>query len=166
MGFLLFLVFLAVPLLEIALFIVIGGQIGVLATVAAVVATALAGAILVRHQGLTTLARTRRELDEGRIPTGTMGEGLAILFAGALLLTPGFFTDVVGFALLVPPLRRTIVKHLGRWIGPRVSVVSPGGFGGGPRDKPGRGPVIEGEAIDLENQPPREPDPDSPWRND
>lgn len=164
MGYLLFAIFLGVPLVEIALFILIGGQIGVLATVAAVVLTAVAGAVLVRHQGLATLQKAQRELDHERIPAGALGEGLAILLAGALLLTPGFFTDAIGFALLCPPLRRLLVRAAGAWIGPRLTVIVSGRRADG-RDRGRDGPIIEGEAVEVEEDPPGKPDPHSPWRN-
>lgn len=161
MAYLLFAVFLGVPLVEIALFILVGGQIGVLATIAAVVLTAVAGAALVRHQGLATLERARRELEHERIPAGALGEGLAILVAGALLLTPGFFTDAIGFALLVPGLRRALVGFVWRWLGPRMTVVVR--ERAGPAEQK-RGPIIEGEAVEIDEDAPRRGDPNTPWR--
>ncbi|MDD9822809.1 MAG: FxsA family protein [Gammaproteobacteria bacterium] len=121
-----FLAFLLVPLAEIYLLISVGGAIGVGWTIALVVFTALAGAALVRAQGFATLARARAQLARGQPPALEMLEGLLLFAAGALLLTPGFFTDAVGFALLLPPLRRGLI---GRVLGGRVFGV---GFGGGP----------------------------------
>jgi UPF0716 protein FxsA len=161
MVYVLFALFLAIPLTEVALFIVVGGHIGIVATIAITVLTALAGAVLVRQQGLATLERVRRELDEDRIPVGSLGEGLAILVAGAFLLTPGFFTDALGFILLVPPLRRRIVTVIGQWIGARV-VVS--GRHNTHADSREGGPVIEGEAVEIKDAPPSRPNPNSPWR--
>jgi UPF0716 protein FxsA len=114
---LLFLIFLLVPLLEIYLLIEIGSLIGAVWTVAGVVGTAALGAALVRRQGLAALARFRSATQAGELPAVTIIEGLALLVAGALLLTPGFFTDLVGFLLLTPPLRQFLVK---RWLVGRV----------------------------------------------
>jgi UPF0716 protein FxsA len=104
--------FLLVPLVEIYLLIKIGGEIGAWPTVALVVATAVIGAALLRWQGIATLLRVRQSLDRGELPALAMLEGVLLLIAGALLLTPGFFTDTVGFLLLVPPLRRKLLSAL------------------------------------------------------
>jgi len=108
----LFLVFLLVPLVEIYLLIKVGSIIGALPTVFMVVFTAVLGAFLLRLQGFATLARFQRSLAQGELPASTLIEGALLLLAGALLLTPGFFTDAVGFILLVPPLRRRFAGHL------------------------------------------------------
>lgn len=135
----LFLLFIAVPLIEIALFIQVGGLIGLWPTLAIVVLTAIAGTALVRSQGAETMARLRRSLDELRDPTEPLAHGAMILFSGALLLTPGFFTDALGFALLVPSFRNLVLRELRR----RMvvdTVVSPGrGWSNGNDD------VIEGD---------------------
>ena len=114
---LLFLTFLLVPVLEIYLLIEIGSLIGAVWTVTAVVGTAALGAGLVRRQGLAALARFRSATQAGELPAVTIIEGLALLVAGAFLLTPGFFTDLVGFLLLTPPLRQFLVR---RWLVGRV----------------------------------------------
>jgi UPF0716 protein FxsA len=105
----LFLIFLLVPLVEIYFLIRVGNIIGALPTVALVVFTALLGALLLRFQGLTMLQRTRGALAQGQLPALEMLEGVLMVFAGALLLTPGFVTDALGFAFLVPPLRRALI---------------------------------------------------------
>ncbi len=102
----LFLLFLAVPLLEIYLLIKAGTVIGALPTVALVVFTAVLGAFLLRLQGLSTMNRMRANMMQGKLPAMEIMEGAALLVAGGLLLTPGFFTDAIGFLLLIPPLRR------------------------------------------------------------
>lgn len=102
--------FLIVPLIEIWLLITVGGAIGAGWTVFLVVLTAFIGALLVRAQGLSTWARSQAMLRQGELPAVELLEGVALLIAGALLLTPGFFTDAVGFALLVPPLRRGLIE--------------------------------------------------------
>ncbi|VAW98057.1 hypothetical protein MNBD_GAMMA20-59 [hydrothermal vent metagenome] len=108
----LFLLFLLIPLLEIYLLIKVGGIIGALPTVFMVVFTAVLGAWLLRIQGLSTLMRVRSTLAKGGIPALEMLEGAVLLVAGALLLTPGFFTDAIGFACLVPGLRRALIRRL------------------------------------------------------
>ncbi|NCQ23417.1 MAG: exlusion protein FxsA [Rhodobacteraceae bacterium CG17_big_fil_post_rev_8_21_14_2_50_63_15] len=98
----------AVPLIEIALFIQVGGAIGLWPTLVYVLLTGLLGTWLLRMQGALALSRLRRSLSEFDDPSEPLAHGAMILFAGALLLTPGFFTDSIGFALLVPPVRRWV----------------------------------------------------------
>lgn len=107
----LFLAFLLVPIIEIALFIQVGGLIGLWPTLGIVVLTAIAGTMLVRGQGLATLAQLQASLAEGRDPTGHIAHGAFILVAGVLLLTPGFFTDATGFLLLLPPVRAALIRY-------------------------------------------------------
>jgi len=106
----LLLLFIAIPLLEIYLLIQIGEEIGALPTVALVIFTAVLGVWLLRWQGLTTLAQAQQSMAQGQLPAIPLIEGLFLLVAGVLLLTPGLFTDAIGFLLLVPPLRRGIAK--------------------------------------------------------
>ena len=108
----LFLIFLVVPLVEIYLLIEIGAVIGAGTTIFLVVFTALLGAFLVRVQGFSTLGRVQMQLLKGEIPALAMIEGLFLFIAGALLLTPGFFTDALGFIFLTPPLRRRIIRTI------------------------------------------------------
>mgnify|MGYP001799760002 CR=1 FL=1 len=108
----LFLAFLAVPLIEIALFIQIGGAIGLWPTLAIVVLTAVLGTWLVRSQGAMALGQLRGSFSNLKDPTEPLAHGAMILVAGALLLTPGFFTDAVGFALLTPPVRSAVFSYL------------------------------------------------------
>ena len=95
-----------------------GNVIGAPWTIALVVLTALAGAWLVRLQGLSALNRVRETAARGELPAIELLEGLFLLAAGALLLTPGFFTDIVGFACLMPPLRRSLIRLAARRFGP------------------------------------------------
>lgn len=90
--------------------VTVGGLIGAGWTVFLVVLTAVIGASLVRSQGINTLARSQDSLAKGELPAVELLEGAALLVAGALLLTPGFFTDGIGFLLLVPPLRRWLIR--------------------------------------------------------
>jgi UPF0716 protein FxsA len=108
----LFAVFVAVPLIEIALFIQVGGAIGLWPTLAIVVVTAILGTWLVRQQGLRAVTQLRGSLSELRDPTEPLVNGAMILFAGALLLTPGFFTDACGFLLLIPGVRSAVFRYL------------------------------------------------------
>lgn len=109
-----FLLFIAIPLLEIGLFIQVGSRIGTMPTIALVVLTAVFGVLLLRWQGLMTLMRARGRMQQGQMPAQEMVEGIMLAFAGALLLTPGFFTDTVGFVLLLPGCRRALFGALGK----------------------------------------------------
>lgn len=101
---------LGLPTLEIYLLIEIGSDIGAIPTVFLVVFTAVLGGLLVRQQGLTTLMRVRQALDRDQVPALEILEGALLLLAGLLLLIPGFFTDAVGFLLLIPALRRLMLS--------------------------------------------------------
>ena len=147
MVFIIALAFIAVPIAEIAVFIEVGGRIGLGPTLFIVVATAFAGAGLLRHQGLATLHRARHELAEGRLPLAEVFDGLCLLIAGALLLTPGFITDGAGLLLFLPGLRAWLRARLGRRLATR------------PRHRPpGGGPVIEGEFHRVGEEEPRDGD--------
>lgn len=108
----LFFVFIAVPLIEIGLFIQVGGWLGLWPTLAIVLLTAIAGTALVKSQGAQALAQLQNSFNDLRDPTEPLAHGAMILFSGALLLTPGFFTDALGFALLVPAFRRFVLKRI------------------------------------------------------
>lgn len=103
--------FFLVPLLEIYLLLQVGGLIGAGWTIFLVVFTAILGATLVRSQGFAALNRIRSQLDAGEVPAMELAEGVFLLLAGALLLTPGFVTDALGFACLTPPLRQAVIRH-------------------------------------------------------
>ena len=138
----LLLAFLAVPLIEIALFIQVGGLIGLWPTLGIVVLTAIAGTFLVRSQGMFELQRLRASLSDLSDPTEPLANGAMILFAGALLLTPGFFTDSVGLALLAPPVRRAVL----RYIRGRIKVES---FSYGMPPRREENDIVEGEWEDV-----------------
>lgn len=139
--------FIAVPLIEIALFIQVGDAIGLWPTLALVVLTAVIGTWLLRLQGTLALAELKRRFSDVEDPSEPLAHGAMILFAGALLLTPGFFTDVVGFALLAPPVRRRIFTEIRK----RVRVAT---FEAGPEAPHGSarsGPdIIDAEFEDLD----------------
>lgn len=107
-----FLLVLIIPFLEIYLLLAVGGIIGALPTIFLVVFTAVLGAWLLRQQGFATFQRFQASLAAGTIPAYEMIEGPIILVGGALLLTPGFITDVLGFACLIPQLRRKIAQYV------------------------------------------------------
>lgn len=106
----LFLLFLIAPLIEIALFIQVGGLIGLFPTLAIVILTAIAGTILIRSQGALVMMQLRERMSELSDPSEPLAHGAMVLFAGALLLTPGFLTDVVGLSLMVPGVRGRIFQ--------------------------------------------------------
>lgn len=141
---------LVVPVLEIAVFVIVGQRIGLLPTLAMVVVTAAIGTLLLRHQGFRVFERLKAELDAGRMPGRALGDGAMILAAGLLLLTPGFVTDTLGFLLFVPAVRSRIWQFLSS----RFTVVVAGqGFRGpaGPHDPRGNGRrVREDGVIDLD----------------
>ncbi|MDF3415008.1 FxsA family protein [Sulfitobacter sp. M57] len=155
--------FIAVPLIEIGLFIQVGGLIGLFPTLAIVLVTAVLGTWLVRTQGAMALGQLRTSFSDLRDPTEPLVHGAMILFAGALLLTPGFFTDAVGFAFLVPSIRQAAYKALRA----RVNVQSFGTPGQGAHHGAAR-PASQGDVIDADyheivDEAPRRNDGPSGW---
>ncbi|MGR3616112.1 MAG: FxsA family protein [Paracoccaceae bacterium] len=158
----LLLAFLLVPIIEIALFIQVGDAIGLWPTLGIVILTAVLGTWLVRTQGRLAMGQLQSSFSQLNDPTEPLAHGAMILFSGALLLTPGFFTDAVGFALLMPPVRVAVFKFLRS----RVTVAQ---FQMGPNDptqhRPqnprhpgagmGQGDVIDGKFEDITPQKPR-----------
>ena len=106
------LLFIAVPALEIYLIITVGGWLGPLPTLGVIVATGIAGAALAKHQGLATLGKLQQSMAEVREVGQSMAEAALVLVAGVMMLTPGFVTDAVGIALLIPPLRRVVAARI------------------------------------------------------
>lgn len=158
----LFLLFVGVPIIEITLFIQVGGFIGLFPTLAVVVLTAFVGTTLMRRQGIMTLQRLQNTLAEGQNPADPIAQGAMILVAGVLLLTPGFFTDAVGLALLFPPVRVVLFN----WAKSRIIV---GGFSmsstGTPPFRQGRsdGDTIDGEYTTVDGESDNPPDNPSGW---
>ena len=105
-------IFMLVPIAEMWILIEVGGWIGALPTIALVVLTATLGLSLLKRQGLSTLLSARRKMDEGSIPASELVSGVMIAVGGALLLTPGFVTDAIGFALLIPQTRQWLLFKL------------------------------------------------------
>ncbi|WP_163847891.1 FxsA family protein [Pseudooceanicola aestuarii] len=142
--------FIAIPMIEIALFIQVGGVIGLGWTLAIVLVTAILGTWLVRAQGALAMNRIRQSFGTLNDPSEPLADGAMILLAGALLLTPGFFTDVVGFALLTPAFRKVAFHWLRKRI--RVQGFSAGPTARGPyRDaRPTRPDILEGEYTEVD----------------
>lgn len=149
----LFIAFLAVPLIEITLFIQIGGVIGLGWTLFTVVVTAMLGTVLVRNQGALALGQVKSSFNEMQDPTEPLAHGAMILFSGALLLTPGFFTDAIGFLLLIPGVRAAAFQAIKAKVNVQTFNASPGQPrpnypAGGPR-----GEVIDGEYSEVNSEP-------------
>jgi UPF0716 protein FxsA len=178
MAAILFIALVTVPIVEIAIFLEVGGIIGFWPTMGVVVLTAFIGTGLLRQQGLATLAKVQASLEQNRLPMEEVFDGLCLLVAGALLLTPGFFTDAVGFLLFVPAFRRVLRFNLARFMAARGHIdIHASGFprhpGTGPGTETGAetgaergvGTIIDGEYTDLSPET-EEPDPDeqSRWK--
>ena len=137
------LLFIAVPLAELAVIIQVGQWIGVWWTIALLLADSLAGSWLMRQQGRAAWRRFNAALQEGRVPGREVLDGALVIFGGAFLLTPGFITDVLGAILLIPPTRAIVRRVLARRLQHRV-VVSGG------RPTPRGDYDIEGTAVDVD----------------
>jgi len=142
--------FFLIPLVEMVILIEVGGIIGPLATVGLVVLTAVCGVWLLRLEGTATLYRVQEKLNRGEIPDTELLEGIMLLIGGALLLTPGFATDLIGFICLLPGLRRPIARRI---IG--TTTFSQFSMHTNFRAGPGGGYTIDGE---YEQEGPRQPD--------
>lgn len=151
-ALLIFGLFIGIPALEIALFIQIGGEIGVWATLGAIILTAIIGTALVRAQGLRVIAELQEETQAGRTPVAALAKGACLLVAGLLLLTPGFFTDAIGFALLAPPVQAALFQSL------ISKLVTRGTFYTKNPSKAEAGPIVDGDyevvSPDSENAGP------------
>jgi UPF0716 protein FxsA len=137
--------FVVVPIAELAVIIRVGTEIGLLPTVVLLVADSLIGSVLLRSQGRAVWRRFSQVLAGGRVPHREILDGVLVIFGGALLLTPGFLTDVVGLLLLVPPTRAVARRALVRVLGRRVvvgMVASPGRAAPGAYD-------VEGTASEV-----------------
>lgn len=140
--------FVTVPLAELALLIWVGARIGTLTTIGIVIFTGVLGATLARLQGVAAWKRFQERTAKGELPQGDLIDGLLILIAGAVLLTPGLITDVAGFLLLVPPVRATIRSAIAVRLGKRF-VMSPLG-GESPQQTPPRTPGPSDDVVDAE----------------
>lgn len=167
MAILLLIAFIGTPIVEIAVFIQVGEQIGLWPTLAIVIATAIAGTWLLRTQGLATLARAQESLARQEFPLEEVFDGLCLLFAGALLLTPGFVTDSIGLALFIPPVRRLLQHMMRRWLAKSPNAAF---FVNGenmsqpdaqqpPRQSNSGGPTIDGEWEEIRPSDDDKPNP-------
>ncbi|HJM20743.1 MAG TPA: FxsA family protein [Acidimicrobiales bacterium] len=118
---LLFLLFVVVPILELVVIIQVGQSLGAWNTAGVLVVDSLAGAWLVKHQGLGLIRKSRERIRNGEMPGSEISAGIAVLFAGALMLTPGFVTDAVGLMLLIPPIRNLLTSSIRRRFHSRLS---------------------------------------------
>lgn len=136
--------FITIPLVEIAIIIKIGSIIGAGYTIALVIGTAFLGVSLLRIQGISTLAKVQANISRGQLPATELIEGLILLISGALLLTPGFFTDTIGFLMLVPTLRQRLAEtFFVNFMKNRINI----------RQKQTRnGNIIEGEHWDSDSE--------------
>lgn len=168
MAIVLLIAFIGIPILEIAIFIEVGSRIGVFPTIALTIATAVAGTLLLRMQGMATMSRARAQMDRGEMPREELFDGLCLLLAGMCLLTPGFFTDALGLLLFVPAvrhlLRRMIAARIAHSGHTRIVIdgeeIRPGGRPS-PGHTPGRsqgGPIIDAEFTEVDETA-SDPDP-------
>ncbi|MGB5559550.1 MAG: FxsA family protein [Paracoccaceae bacterium] len=149
----LFIIFVTIPIIEIALFIQVGGWIGLWPTLGIVILTAVLGTWLMREQGLRALQDLKTSMNELRDPTEPLAHGAMILFAGALLLTPGFFTDMVGLLLLIPPVRSAVYSYLRS----RVKVQSFTVHGGRQPSGADTDTITDVEYEEIEPETPKKP---------
>lgn len=147
----LFVLLAAVPLIEIALFVTVGAWLGLWLTLAIVLGTAILGGMVIRLQGQRSVQDLRGSIRMGD-PLRPMAHGALIVAAGFLLILPGFFTDTLGLVLLLPPVRQGLIALLARRMNVRANVFETSKAG--PRQD---GVVIDGEFIELENDPPPRP---------
>jgi UPF0716 protein FxsA len=154
MAWLVVLGIIALPVVEIALFVKSAELIGTLPTVAVAVLLGMGGLALLRRQGLATALKVRAQLDHGELPVAEAFDGLCLSAAGFLLVLPGLLTDAMGLALLLPPVRHA----LRRWLARRLRLVSTRS----PRPRPGQSPgTIEADYTVIDHQDPPLPPPGS-----
>lgn len=137
----LLLIFIGIPILEIFLFLQVGGLIGTWPTIAIVIATAVVGTMLLRSQGQQAMLNLRQSVSRLEDPTGPIAHGAMILTSGLLLLTPGFFTDFIGFLLLIPGVRTGILNRIRERIVVMSATQAP--------HQSARDTVIDGDFVDV-----------------
>lgn len=175
LKFLLFGIFVIVPVAEIATFMAVGDIVGLWPTLGIILLTAFLGTGLLRYQGMATLNQAQKSLNDGELPLTSVIHGIFLLVAGLLLLTPGFITDGIGFLLFIPPLRlliaKSVIEKFKNSTATRTHPNSPHSRGDG---KFSASPIIEGEFTvadeDADNPDAREKLPkndatsSSPWK--
>ncbi|MEP3244022.1 MAG: FxsA family protein [Sneathiella sp.] len=162
-------VLIGIPVLEIFVFVELGGEIGALNTIILTVLTAAVGMILLRIQGLSVLTSAQTTLNKGGAPVNEILNGILLAVAGLFLLIPGFVTDGIGFLLFLPPLRALVAA----WLGSRINISGHPGHRPGSRSQGTT--IIDGDFQVVENEPQKvkpaetliegdeKPNPDSPW---
>ena len=151
--FYLFVLFTAVPLIELWLLIHVGGRIGAAYTILLVLCTGLVGASLARWQGTQALRRVQKEMRQGMIPAGAMMDGVLIFAAGLLLITPGILTDLFGLSLLIPPVRKFLMKGLRLWFTTNVRVETQTFYTERATDPPPqKSKIIDAKVVDVKTE--------------
>jgi len=154
----LFLLFVIMPILEMVVLIKVGSSIGALYTIALVLLTAVVGVALLRQQGLRTLLHANQKMRSGQMPVEEIGEGLMLAVAGALLLTPGFVTDSIGFLLLTPGVRQRLAHKIAeKLVASGSGALGQGGFYSSSESTYSQsrgGDVINGEFQDVSDDKP------------
>lgn len=146
----LFAVFIAVPIIEIGLFIKVGGVIGLWPTLGVIVVTALLGSFLLRQQGLSVLRDLQREFGQMGNPVSPLAHGALVMLGGIMMILPGFFTDCLGLFLMIPAFRRLVIRLTGARI---AAALRSGGVAFSAAGTPTDG-VVEGEFTVHENRDP------------
>lgn len=155
MPLLLIVAFVLVPLAELYVILQVGDAIGILPTILLLVADSLVGSMLLRRQGRAVWRRFNGALSEGRVPHREVFDGVAVIFGGAFLLTPGFLTDIVGLLLLIPPTRAVLRRFAARRLGKRFGLGAVAGVAGRARRSRGPSDTVEGTARERPDPPPR-----------
>jgi UPF0716 protein FxsA len=146
----LILIFIVVPIAELAVIIQVGGQIGVWWTIAILVADSILGSVLMRSQGRASWRRFNEALQAARPPAREALDGVLVIFGGALLLTPGFITDILGLILLIPPTRALVRRVLVKRFADRMIIAAQTRVASPPRPGGSRPGDVDGTAVDVD----------------
>ena len=161
---LLVVVFIVVPIAELYVILEVGDAIGVLPTLAILVADSLLGSWLLKSQGRAVWRRFNEAVQAGRVPHSEIIDGVLVIFGGAFLITPGFLTDIVGLLLLIPPTRAAFRRLTRRMIERGNPIIGVAGAAARRRADPGSRPTpygydVDGTATEVDTEPPRLPEP-------
>ncbi len=153
---LLVVIFIVVPIVELYVIIQVGQAIGIVPTLALLLADALLGSLLLRHQGRGAWRRFNEALAARRFPAREVADGLMIAVGGTLLLTPGFLTDILGLILLIPPTRAIVRRLMAAYLGRRFFVVGAAGLRTPPERQPAGGHYdFDGTAEEIDGDDPQ-----------
>ncbi|HEX2161654.1 MAG TPA: FxsA family protein [Thermoleophilaceae bacterium] len=155
MPLLLIAVFIVVPIAELYVILQVGDAIGALPTIALLVADSLLGSMLLRSQGRSVWRQFNEAMRAGRMPHRELFDGIAVIFGGAFLITPGFLTDVVGLLLLIPPTRAVLRRFAVRRLGKRFGLGAVAGVAGRARRPRRPEDTVEGTAREHRDEPPQ-----------